>query len=140
MTKATEFGKPAARRTSNDTARRAAAARRYDDMRAQGLPEFEVFVRAKPQQDWLLVGSLAVSRSSKVTEAIYANESDLLQGAFRRFPRLRKYPANLEYGYRLKAAADAPIQRAERPRTYPGSSLGGALRHLRDRLTGWLAR
>ena len=89
-------------------------------MKADGLPEFNIFVRIKDKKNWFPIGSLAVNRSNQISRAIFQQEAELLQGAFRLFPILRKSQNNLEYGYRLKDYPDEPIQVAVRPA--PGQS------------------
>lgn len=114
----TGFGQrsvPKKKSSSSASGRRSEAASQLESMRSKGLPEFAVFIRARGQKGWLPVGSLAVNRSNQISRAIFENEADLRQGAFRLFPRLRKQQANLEYGYRVKEFADEPITVAERP-------------------------
>ena len=94
----------AARPVSKDQKRREAAASKYDEMAAAGMPQYSVWIRLKdppkmPDYDpaidgeendqpmpWLPVGSLSVPRSSQVSAAIYEAENDLLQGAYRLYP------------------------------------------------------
>lgn len=114
------FGpKKETKKVSKTTDRRVAAGQQLDEMRAKGLPEFTVFIRIQDQTTWLPIGTVAVSRSSQVHRAIFANEDDLRQGAFRLFPRLKKYQANLEYGFRVKGLDDEPIELAVRPAETP---------------------
>jgi Family of unknown function (DUF6523) len=75
--------------------KRVAAAQQMDEMKAQGLPEFEVFIRIKNNKVWYPVGAIAVKRSNQINAAIFANEDSLLQGAFRIFPILKKNAQNL---------------------------------------------
>ncbi|MEB3294342.1 MAG: HHL1-like protein [Synechococcales bacterium] len=97
--------------------KRAEAAHRMDEMKAKGLPEYEVYIRIKDKKPWFPVGALAVQRSGQINQAIFANEAGLLEGALRLFPVLKKQPpSNLEYGYRLKEFKDEEIQLAERPK------------------------
>lgn len=111
------FGQPKSvqKAPSEGAKKRAEAAKQMDEMKAKGLPEYEVYVRVKDKKVWYPVGAIAVQRSSQVSAAIYANESSLLQGAFRVFPILKKQAQNLEYGYRLKEFKDEPIQVAVQP-------------------------
>lgn len=120
MASSSGFGQPKqVKKSSKSTEQRASAAKQYDKMKADGLPEFTVFVRVKDKKNWFPIGSLAVNRSNQISRAIFQQEAELLQGAFRLFPVLRKSQNNLEYGYRLKEFPDEPIQVAVRPA--PGS-------------------
>lgn len=110
------FGKPKqVRQPSKSEDVRVKAATRYDKMKAEGLPEFNIFVRIKEKKTWYPVGSLAVSRLNKIDQAIAQQEAELLQGAFRLFPVLKKHQQTLEYGYQLKQFPDEPIQLAKPP-------------------------
>lgn len=84
-------------------------------MRATGNPEFQIFIRIQGQKNWLPVGEIAVQRSNLISYAIYDNEAQLVQTAYRLSPPLRKYEGQFEFGYRLKEYRDEPIQLAERP-------------------------
>lgn len=110
--------------------RREAAASRYDEMAASGMPEYSVWIRLKEpprpegvskddpdfqEMPWLPVGSLAVPRSSQVSQAIFDAEDDLLQGAYRLYPNMKKEEKdNIEYGFQLKQFDDEDIRKAER--------------------------
>jgi hypothetical protein len=67
---------------------------------------------------WYPVGGLAVPRSSSediaLSLAIFENEEDLLKGAYRAFPFLKKSTLPLEYGYRLKEFPDEEVKVANR--------------------------
>ncbi|MGD1850274.1 MAG: HHL1-like protein [Cyanophyceae cyanobacterium] len=134
----TGFGKRPAVKKKNSAAsgRRAEAASELESMRSSGLPEFAVFIRARGQKGWLPVGSLAVNRSNQISRAIYDNEADLRQGAFRLFPRLRKQQANLEYGYRLKEFTDEPVVVAERPAEVVPNFVQKGVATIRETVTG----
>lgn len=122
MTTHTGFGKVQERKkASKGGEKRATAAKQYEKMKADGVPEFNIYIRIKDKKNWYPVGSLAVNRTSLINNAIFDNEEELQKGAFRLFPVLRKNLGNLEYGYKLKGAefADEPIQLAERPQ--PGA-------------------
>ncbi len=132
------FGKPSARKAAKTPApkgkeRRAVAAKQYDKLKADGLPEFNIYIRIQGQDHWFPAGSMAVNRSSAIVQAMYDNEQELLKGAFRLFPALRKQQNNLEYGYRLKQFRDEPIQVAVRPA--PG--VPGLLKQMAERLRSW---
>jgi hypothetical protein len=110
------FGAPKPQpQVSKRTAERRAASQQYDEMKSAGIPEFEIYIRIRGKNNWFPVGAIAVKRTSLIHHAIYDNEAQLLQGAFRLFPVLRKNQNNLEYGYRLKEFKDEPIQLAEKP-------------------------
>lgn len=131
--------KPQKKTSANSNAsKRKQAAKRYDEMRAKGMPEFNIFVRCgkvppgRPNP-WLPVGSLAVARSSAIHQAIFQNEEELKKAALRLFPRLSKVKENLEFGFRLKDKdfEDEPIQVAIRPQPSP-------IQVWLDRIRGWL--
>jgi hypothetical protein len=133
----TGFGQPKSPKNSSKSAKkRAQASEQYDQMKAKGLPEFTIFIRIQGKNNWFPVGSLAVNRTSKINQAIFDQEAELLQGAFRLFPILKKHQSQLEYGYRLKQFADEPIQVATRPQ----AGAEGVLQGLKNRVTGLLKR
>jgi hypothetical protein len=110
-------------------------------MREDGLPEYEVYIRVKDKKPWFPVGAIAVKRSSQIHQAIYANQAELLQGAFRLFPVLRKNQTNLEYGYRLKAFQDEPIQLAVEPKAAAAvTGLQTTIAQLGDRVSSLFKR
>lgn len=100
---------------------RDAAAQRLEEMRAQGLPEFSVWVRLveektdpeQPDFPWLPVGSLCVPRSSSICKAIYDVEEDLVKGVYRLFPNMKG--KEFELGWQNKEFTDEDIQVAKRP-------------------------
>lgn len=141
MTSSSGFGRPKqAKKASKNAAKRSAAAQQYDQMKAEGLPEFNVFVRVKDKNSWFPIGSLAVNRSNQISRAIYQQEAELLQGAFRLFPVLRKSQNNLEYGYRLKEFPDEPIQLAVRPEARSGNIFQNLVTQVQQGLAGFGAR
>ena len=124
MASSTGFGAPKpSKKPSKSAEKRATASKQYDKMKADGLPEFNIFVRIKDKKNWFPIGSLAVNRSNQISRAIFQQEAELLQGAFRLFPILRKSQNNLEYGYRLKDYPDEPIQVAIPPTPGQGNPL-----------------
>ena len=128
---ATGFGKVQPKpKVSERTKRRQEASKEMDQRRASGDPEFEVHIRIKGKKQWYPVGVVAVKRSVDIDRAIFASEEDLLQGAFRIYPILRKNKTNLEYGYRLKAFKDEPITVAEPPK--PG--VAGGVQAIADQV------
>ena len=78
-------------------AKRDAAGKAFDDLKATGAPEYMVFIRtvdaAGTASDWNPVGGIAVPRSNSVdmavSMAIYNNEEELLKGAKRSYPKLK---------------------------------------------------
>jgi len=56
-----------------------------------------------------------VERSNQISRAIFQQEAELLKGAVRLYPILRKYKDNLEYGYRLKEFPDEEVTVAVLP-------------------------
>jgi hypothetical protein len=126
------FGKlpsPDKKSPSEGAKKRSVAAKEYDQMKASGMPEYEISIRVVGKKQWLPVGAIAVKRSTQIHQAIYANESALLEGAFHRMPVLKKNRANLEfeYGYRLKEFKDEPIELAVRPANQPTQALKNAI-------------
>lgn len=137
MTTNPGFGKPKQQpKVSKRTSERAAAVKQYDQMKSDGIPDFEVYIRVRGKKAWYPVGSLAVKRSSLINKAIFDSQDQLLQGAFRLFPVLRKNQNQLEYGYRLKEYKDEPIQLAVQPEPLVQSAIG----NLRDRVTSLFKR
>ncbi len=114
-------------KVSQRSAERTKASKQYDTMKADGVPEFEVYMRSKNSKNWFPVGAIAVKRTSLIHNAIYDNEAQLLQGAFRAFPILRKNRDNLEYGYRLKEFKDEEIQLAVKPEPGVTGAVQGAI-------------
>lgn len=143
MSTQTGFGKvQTPKKAGKNAAKRADAGKQYDKMKSEGMPEFTVFIRIKDKKNWFPVGSLAVNRTSKINQAIFANLEELRQGGFRLFPVLRKNQNNLEYGYRLKGAefADEPIVVAVEPQPGPGSLIKNAFSQVKDGFSGLLKR
>jgi hypothetical protein len=123
-------------KVSQRSQERAKASQQLDRMKADGVPEFEVYLRVQGSKNWFPVGAIAVQRSALIHNAIFDNEEQLLQGAFRTFPILRKNQANLEYGYRLKEFKDEEIKVAVRPTAKGPGFVQGAL----GKLSGLLKR
>ncbi|MEM6253360.1 MAG: HHL1-like protein [Cyanobacteria bacterium P01_D01_bin.156] len=133
---ATGFGKVKPKpKVSEATKRRKQASQEMDQRRESGDPEFEVHIRIKDKKQWYPVGVIAVKRSVDIDRAIFASEDDLLQGAFRIYPILRKNKTNLEYGYRVKAFKDEPITLAVPPK--PG--VAGGLQTIANQVKGSFA-
>lgn len=141
MTTNLGFGKPKpTAKQSPQASKRLEAAKQLDKMRTEGVPEFEVYIRIKDKKPWYPVGAIAVKRSNQINQAIFANRDDLLQGAFRLFPILRKNQNNLEYGYRLKEFKDEPIQVAVEPQATGVGGVQGAIAQVADRVTSLFKR
>lgn len=144
MTSSSGFGKPQSQpKVSKRANERKAAAQRYDQMKTEGTPEFEVYIRIQGKKNWYPVGAIAVKRSSLIDRAIFDSQEQLLQGAFRLFPILRKNQNQLEYGYRLKEYKDEPIKLAVKPKAVSNplqSAISQTVSQLSDRLTGLLQR
>lgn len=142
MTTQIGFGKvqPQQQKAKKNKAKRVAAARQYDEMKKSGLPEFNIFVRIKGQPNWFPVGSMSVSRSSQINRAMFEREEDLLKGAFRLFPKLRKHQNHLEYGYRLKEYKDEPIELAVRPQPTTANWIQSTVTSVKERFSSLTKR
>jgi hypothetical protein len=132
MTTHQGFGKKPVKKQSKNAEKREAAAKQYETMKSEGMPEFSIFIRIKDKKNWYPVGSLAVNRSTKINQAIFENLEALREGGFRLFPNLRKHQQNLEYGYKLKGKefADEPIQLAVPPQEKAGNFIQNAMAGL----------
>ena len=138
---ATGFGKVQPKpKVSERTKRRQEASREMDKRRSSGDPEFEVHIRIKDKKQWYPVGVVAVRRSVDIDRAIFASEEDLLQGAFRIYPILRKNKMNLEYGYRLKEFKDEPVTVAVRPKPGVAGGVQAVANQLKNSVTGLFKR
>ena len=113
-TKATGFASSSQKKKKKAPNKREVAASKYDEMKDKGLPEFNIFIRIKGKE-WVPAGSMAVERSNLISRAIFQQEAELLKGAIRLYPILRKFKDNLEYGYRLKEFPDEEITVAVLP-------------------------
>lgn len=106
--KATPKAKAAPKPQSAGAVARDKAASDLEKLKATGVPEYMVLIRECPEGEqpgkWYPVGGLAVPRSSSIdvalSMAIFNNEDDLLKGAFRSYPFLKKSEHKFEYGYR----------------------------------------
>lgn len=142
MTSQTGFGKvqPQQHKAKKNKAKRVAAAQQYDQMKKSGLPEFNIYVRIPGQPNWFPVGAIAVSRSNQINKAVFEQEEELLKGAFRLFPRLRKHKNQLEYGYRLKEYNDEPIELAVRPQPTTANWIQSTVTSLKERFSSLTQR
>ncbi|MBE9178578.1 hypothetical protein IQ268_08405 [Oculatella sp. LEGE 06141] len=141
MTNHLGFGKPQPQpKSSTRSTKRAEAAKQYDQMKADGIPEFEVYIRIAGKKNWYPVGAIAVKRSSQINHAIFDSQEQLLQGAFRLFPVLRKHQQQLEYGYRLKEFKDDPIQLAEPSKARSAGGLQAAVSQIQSGISALFKR
>ncbi|BAU10801.1 hypothetical protein LEP3755_12930 [Leptolyngbya sp. NIES-3755] len=140
MTSSPGFGKKVHKEKKKSTGneKRANASRQFDDFKSQGLPEYEIYLRVqgKKQLQWFPIGAIAVKRSTQINAAIFANEEELLKGAFRLFPKLRQERDSLEYGYRLKEFKDEEIQLAVRPQPGVTNAVQNAIASVGEKLGG----
>lgn len=131
------FGKKTPKKPKSErTKKREKASKQYDKMKTDGLPEYEVYMRAVGSKQWFPVGAIAVRRSTQISRAIYHSEADLLQGAYRAFPVLKKNKGNLEYGYRLKGEKDDDIELARKPLDRSERGLLGAINNIKGLFGG----
>ncbi|MEM9090255.1 MAG: HHL1-like protein [Cyanobacteria bacterium P01_F01_bin.53] len=131
------FGKKTPKKPKSErTKKREKASKQYDKMKTDGLPEYEVYVRGIGSKQWYPIGAIAVRRSNQISRAIYHSEQDLLQGAFRAFPVLKKSQGNLEYGYRLKGEKDDDIELAKKQRPRSERGLMGAINGIKGMFGG----
>lgn len=136
------FGKPSQSqpKASKRSQERRQASQQFDRMKSDGTPEFEVYIRIRGKKSWYPVGAIAVKRSNQINNAIFGSQEDLLEGAFRLYPVLRKNRHQLEYGYRLKEFKDEPIQLAEPPQPKENNGLQSAIAQVKDRFSSLLKR
>lgn len=142
MTTQIGFGKvqPQKQTAKKNKAKRVAASQKYNEMKKSGVPEFNIYVRIKGQKQWLPAGSMTVNRSNLINQALFQQEDELLKGASRLFPKLRKHQNELEYGYRLKEFNDEPITVAIRPEATTGNLIQSAIANVKDRFSALLKR
>lgn len=141
MTTNLGFGKPQPQpKVSKRSKETAKAAKQYDQMKVDGMPDYEIYIRIQGKKNWYPVGAIAVKRSSQINQAIFNSQGDLLKGAFRLYPILRKHQNQLEYGYRLKEFKDEPIQLAVRPQSNSNNGFQGAIAQVKDRVLSLLNR
>lgn len=132
MSEPVGFGKKTPKKPKSErTKKREKASSQYDDMKTEGFPEYEVYMRPTGGKQWFPVGAIAVRRSTQISRAIYHSEADLLQGAYRAFPVLKKNKGNLEYGYRLKGEKDDDIEMATKQRDRSERGLMGAINSIK---------
>merc|ERR1719238_2074861 len=106
------------------------AASDLEKLKAQGSPEYMVLIRECPEgqepSKWYPVGGMAVPRSSSIdvalSLAIFQNEEDLLKGAYRSYPFLKKSEHKFEYGFRLKEFPDDPVKIADKDASEPSTN------------------
>jgi hypothetical protein len=141
MTTNLGFGKPQPQtKAPKRSTERTKAAKQYDKMKADGTPDFEIYIRIQGKKNWYPVGAIAVKRSSQINQAIFGSQDELLQGAFRLYPILRKHQNQLEYGYRLKEFKDEPIQLAVPPQSNGNNGLQRVITQVKDSVSSLLKR
>jgi hypothetical protein len=129
------FGKaapppPPSKKKSEGAVKRDKAASDFDNLKKSGAPEYMVLIRtvdsAGEPSKWYPVGGMAIPRSSSIDQAlslaIFENEDDLLKGAFRSYPFLKKSTDKFEYGYRIKEFEDDPIKVASKEKADDASN------------------
>ncbi len=137
MSEPVGFGKKTPKKPKSErTQKREKASQQYDKMKTDGSVEYEVYMRSAGNKQWYPVGAIAVRRSSQISRAIYHSEADLLQGAYRAFPVLKKNKGNLEYGYRLKGEKDDDIELAVKPLDRSERGLMGAINSIKGLFGG----
>lgn len=120
---------------------RTEAAKQYEKMKTDGLPDYEVYIRIRGKKNWFPVGVIAVKRSSQINQAVFSNQADLREAAFRLYPVLRKNQSQLEFGYRLKEFKDDDIQVAVEPQSkLQSGGIGAALNQAKEQVLGLLKR
>jgi len=132
-TKPTGFaqGSGQSKKKKKEPNKRQEAASKYDEMKGKGLPEFNIFIRIKGKE-WVPAGSMAVERSNQISRAIFQQEAELLKGAVRLYPILRKFKDNLEYGYRLKEFPDEEVTIAVLPTPTVGDKFQYAIAKAKE--------
>jgi Family of unknown function (DUF6523) len=141
MTTHPGFGKPQPQpKVSKRTTKRTEAAKQYEQMAADGTPDYEIYIRIQGKKNWYPVGVIAVKRSNQINQAIFGSQDELVQGAVRLYPILRKHQQQLEYGYRLKAFKDEPIQLATRSQANGSAGLPTLITQVRERVAALLKR
>jgi Family of unknown function (DUF6523) len=127
------FGsKPTKKEKSDGQVKREAESSRYDEIKAKGGQEYNVFVRQFGSDDksWLPCGAIAVPRNSQVADAIYSNESGLKSAIVRTYPRLKGSEEEMEFGFNLKVYPDDPIEVAKKTGKQAGISVGNWISNL----------
>ena len=130
------------KKSTNSAAKRVSAGKKYEKMKSDGAPQFNIYIRIQDKNTWFPAGSLAVERTNQIVPAIFQEEINLRQGAFRLYPVLKKHQNQLEYGYRLKGKeyADEPIELAVAPTPIVPNFIQSALRKMQKRLTSLLKK
>lgn len=141
MTTQTGFGQvhQKQQKVQKNKAKRAAASRKYDQMKKAGFPEFNLYVRIKGQENWFPVGSMTVNRSTQINQSLFEQEQEFLKSIFHLFPKLRKHQNNLEYGHRLREFKDESIEVAIRPKLTT-NIIQSTLANAKDRFLSGLQR
>jgi len=114
------FGK-APQPNEDATVEKDAGTMTYEAQQKRGVPEYNIFMRTKDgnEREWVPVGSMTIPRDVPVARAVYEVESELLQGTFKLYPKMKAFydvrkeedKANcFEYGHCLKAFPDEDIK------------------------------
>lgn len=73
------FGKTQAQPSvSKRAAARAEAVKRYDTLKAEGIPAFEIYIRIQGNNAWYPVGSTAVKRSDQIDRALFDSQDSVV--------------------------------------------------------------
>ena len=104
------------REKSEGQIKREAESSKYDEIATSGGQQYNIFVRqfGSDDQSWLPTGSIAVPRGGQVSDAIFANESNLKTAIVRTYPKLRGFEEEMEFGYNLKVYPDDPVEVARK--------------------------
>ncbi len=121
------------REISEGQRKREAESSKYDDIASSGGQQYNIFVRQFGSDDssWLPTGSIAVPRGAQVSDAIFANVSNLKTAIVRTYPKLRGFEEEFEFGYNLKVYPDDPVEVAMKGGTKKeGMSVGNWISNL----------
>lgn len=143
MATGTGFGKvQPSKQPTKSAAKRTKAAKQYEKMKTDGVPEFNIYIRIQGKKNWYPAGTLAVNRTNLINQAIFQEEENLRQGAIRLYPVLRKHQTELEYGYKLKGKefADEPIELAVRPQPGVSNFIQSAISKVQNTFSSLLKR
>jgi hypothetical protein len=140
MSKVSGFGQQPGqpKKVKKKNVKREQASQKYDAMKQQGLPEFNIYVRFDGR-DWIPAGSMTVNRSNKIVPAIFQQEEELRKGVLRLYPKANKFSDSWEYGYRLKAFSDEAIALAVRPQPTLGDKISRSVSQLKEGLFSFLS-
>jgi len=111
-----ESKKPIKREKSAGQLKRDEQSSKYDEIANTGGQQYNIYVRQFGSDDstWLPTGSIAVPRGAQVTDAIYANETNLKSAIVRTYPKLGGSEDEFEFGFNLKVYPDDPVEVANK--------------------------